>query len=127
MTDVQSTETIQQSAPAPVKRKRVRLPKPSTQLARVLQRLEVIVRKAEAGEIQLSPSRLTDIVLAQSKISLTLYREKAAADRQRAIDARRAAKSATARESEPAQSEDEPDISELMLYHRGRPETAAKS
>jgi len=110
----------QQTAPAtvPVKRKRCRLPKPSTQLARVLQRLEIVVRKHESGEVMLSPSRLIDILLQQSRVASLLYRETLAADRQRAVEQRRAARAATVRESEPAQSDD-PDIRDFMAYHRG--------
>ncbi len=118
--DVTVAQSPLTAAPTtPVKQRRVRLPKVSTQLARVLQRLEVIVRKAEAGEIQLSPSRLTDILLEQSRVATILYRETLSADRQRAVDARRAAKARRDVGDSPAQSVDEPDLSVFMEYHSG--------
>jgi len=100
---------------APVKQKRCRLPKPSTQLARVLQRLEIVVRKHESGEVPISPSRFIDILLEQSRVASLLYRETLAADRKRAATER----AVTARESEPARSVDEPDLSAFMEYHSG--------
>ena len=104
---------------APAKRKRVRLPKPSTQLARVLQRLETVVRKHESGEAPISPSRLIDILVEQSRVASLLYREKLASDRQRAVTERRAAKAQF-----DAQPDSPPvDIRDFMAFHSGNKPT----
>jgi hypothetical protein len=61
--------------------RRVRLPGPKKMLARVLQRMEVLVQAGTLAE-----SKLADVLIRQSEIALMLYRHEASTKRQRLID-----------------------------------------
>jgi len=61
--------------------RRVRLPGPRKMLATVLQRMEKLVQTGTLAE-----SKLADVLIRQSEIALTLYREQTSTQRRRLID-----------------------------------------
>src|SRR5438270_11104614 len=61
--------------------RRVRLPGPRKMLETVLQRIEKLVQNGTLAE-----SKLADVLIRQSEIALTLYREQVSSQRRRLID-----------------------------------------
>ena len=95
--------------------RRVRLPGPKKMLARVLQRLEVLIEKGE-----ISKNKLADCLIRQSEIALVLYKEQQSTQRRRLIEAntRLEAEVAELRSTAPAPVDLE--LADFMAYHAGK-------